>query len=357
MEAAMRNFSFNSPFLAAAMRAAIRPSDELVRTLVTLMTAAIAAAICLLCLHPLDSMAEPVPADSAASAASAPAVEPALKLPASRPDTIKAAPASQRKAAASARRPAQGGPIAEATRQETGSTERLVWDKAPLQVALGIGPDRERSITFPAQMHIGVPQEVAQLLRVQTVGRTSYVTALAPFPRARVVAEDRTTGSVILLDLSAAIDNTSTLPVTIVVPSASEPRPQGRNADDEERETPVDMVTLTRFAAQQMYAPRRLTGAHPAIRRVLVNRSPLNDLYAGGGVRGVPAGQWRGDEFYVTAVVLQNLRAQPVELSPLDVRGRWRAITFQHGRLLGRGTEADTTVVYLVCDRPFDSCR
>ena len=57
--------------------------------------------------------------------------------------------------------------------------ERLIWDKTPLQIALGIGPDRERSITFPAQMHIGVPPEVAALLRVQTVGPTSYVTALA----------------------------------------------------------------------------------------------------------------------------------------------------------------------------------
>jgi len=357
MEAAMRPFSFAMPFLATAMRAAVRPSDELVRTLVALTTASVAATICLLCLQPLGSMAQPLPADSAASAASAPAVEPALQLPASRPDAIKAAPAPQHKVAADARRPTQGVPAVESTRQETGATERLVWDKTPLQVALGIGTDRERSITFPAQMHIGVPQEVAQALRVQTVGRTSYVTALAPFPRTRVIAEDRTSGSVILLDLSAAVNNSSTLPVTVVVPSVAEPRPQGRHADDDEQETPVDMVTLTRFAAQQMYAPRRLTGAHAAIRRVLVDGSPLDDLYAGGGVRGVPAAQWRGDGFYVTAVVLQNLRAQPVELNPLEVRGRWRAITFQHGRLLGKGTEADTTVVYLVCERPFDSCR
>jgi integrating conjugative element protein (TIGR03749 family) len=116
-------------------------------------------------------------------------------------------------------------------------------------------------------------------------------------------------------------------------------------------------VTLTRFAAQQMYAPRRLAAPHPAIRRVIVDQSPMDNLYSGGGLRGIPAAQWRGDEFYVTAVVLQNLRAQPVELSPLDIRGRWRAVTFQHGRLLGRGDEADTTVVYLVCERPFDACR
>jgi integrating conjugative element protein (TIGR03749 family) len=193
------------------------------------------------------------------------------------------------------------------------------------------------------------------LLRVQTVWSTSYVTALAPFSRTRVVAEDRATGSVILLDLTASRSNSVTQPIQIVVPATAAAGPAA--SDDEGGAAPVDMVTLTRFAAQQMYAPRRLTGPHSAIRRVMVERAQLDDLYAGGGVRGTPAAQWRGDEFYVTAVVLQNLQGQPVELDPLNVRGRWRAITFQHGRLLGKGSEADTTVVYLVCDRPFDACR
>jgi len=321
----------------------------------TFMTAALAAATCCLCLHPLNVMAQ-VPAVEGAASAPAPD-EAVLKVPTKRPSQTKAAPAPSSKATASNRQQLQTTSIPDSTRQDTGSPERLVWDKAPLQIALGIGPTRERSITFPAQMHIGVPQEVAQLLRVQTVGRTTYVTALAPFPRTRVVAEDRASGSVILLDLTASADHSSTQPVAIVVPTASEPRSAGRKGDDEDQEAPVDMVTLTRFAAQQMYAPRRLATTHPAIRRVIVDQSPKDDLYAGGGLRGIPAAQWRGDEFYVTAVVLQNLRAQSVELNPLDVRGRWRAVTFQHGRLLGRGTEADTTVVYLVCERPFDACR
>lgn len=346
------------PLLAAAIRASLRHrmSCSGKRALVNLLTAAVAAStVCGLGLQPLESMAQPLAIEPAASAPALPLIEPVLKPATSAPSRASAAPSvKQRPTAPPNSRQHPRPATANSTAPETGPKERLVWEKAPLQVALGIGPERERSITFPAQMHIGVPQEIAPLLRVQTVGRTTYVTALAPFPRTRVVAEDRTTGSVILLDLAAAVDSTTTLPITIVVPSASEPKAP---AEDDLQETPIDMVTLTRFAAQQMYAPRRLTGAHPAIRRVALNTSPLDDLYAGAGVRGIPAGQWRGDEFYVTAVVLQNLQTKPVELNPLDVRGRWRAITFQHGRLLGKGSEADTTVVYLVCDRPFDSCR
>jgi integrating conjugative element protein (TIGR03749 family) len=237
---------------------------------------------------------------------------------------------------------------------QTAATERLVWDKAPLMITLGVGPDRERAITFPAPMHIGVPPEVAPLLRVQTVGRTSYVTALAAFPRTRIVAEDRSSGSVILLDLVAAPGHEASHPVEVVAPANAQAK---ASPGEEDEAPPLDMVTLTRFAAQQMYAPRRLATAHPAIRRLTVDRAPLDGLYAGGGVRGTPAAQWRGDDLYITAVVLQNLQPRPVELDPLAVRGRWRAITFQHGRLHASGSEADSTVVYLVCERPFESCR
>lgn len=347
----MRLFFARPDFADAALRIAgtLRPSANLIRALMSLATAALAALLCGLSVQPIDSMAQPVPTDTAAFAPAAepdPAQRPPPNPPARKASSARAANASS---STSLKRPAQ-----EESARDPASIERLVWDRAPLQVALGIGPDRERSITFPAQMHIGVPQEVAPLLRLQTVGRTSYVTALAPFPRTRIVAEDRGTGAVILLDLTASKATMATNPVQVVVPAPGNPDSAGSG---DEGAPPVDMVTLTRFAAHQMYAPRRLIRPHPAIRRVMVDTHSLDDLYAGGSVRSTPAGQWRGDEFYVTAVVLQNLQPQPLELNPLDLRGRWRAITFQHGRLLPHGSEADTTVVYLVCDRPFEACH
>ena len=347
----MRIFFARPEFADTALRvvARLRPSATVIRALVSLATAALAALLCGLSVQPIEVMAQTLPTNTAAPAPAAqpdPAHRPPATPPARKTSSARTAHASS---SATLKRPTD-----EESARDAASIERLVWDRAPLQLALGIGAERERSITFPAQMHIGVPQEVARLLRVQTVGRTTYVTALAPFPRTRIVAEDRGTGAVILLDLTASKATTATNPAEVVVPTPGDLDAAGSS---DESAPPVDMVTLTRFAAHQMYAPRRLTRPHPAIRRVMVDTHPLDDLYAGGGGRRPPAGPWRGDDFYVTAVVLQNLQPRPLELNPLDLRGRWRAITFQHGRLLPHGSDADTTVVYLVCDRPFEACR
>jgi integrating conjugative element protein (TIGR03749 family) len=283
--------------------------------------------------------------------ATTPAPEPVFK---EAPSPVEAAsrPRPSARAAAGTTQRHVPSTNAESTRPSSTIGERVVWDKSPLQISLGVGPDHERPVTFPAQMHIGVPPEIAHLLRVQTVGRTSYFTALAPFARSRVLAEDRATGAVILLDMTASKDSGAAGPLTIVIPPAP-----AESTSEADMPQPVDMVTLTRFAAQQLYAPRRLAMPHPAIRRVLVDVRPIDDLYAGGGVRATPTAQWRSEEFHLTAVVLQNLRPEAIELDPLQVRGRWHAITFHDGRLHARGSEADTTVVYLVCDRSFETCR
>ena len=314
------------------------------------ITAMLAAGMAGVVALPELALAQAIGQDPGMPPATTPGLDPIFKDPA-HVEVAPRPPATPRAAARTTQRQGQTANV-ESTRPSSSSRERMVWDKAPLQIALGIGPDHERSLTFPAPMHIGIPQDIAHLLRVQTVGRTSYFTALAPFARTRVVAEDRATGAVILLDLTASKDSSGTDPVTIVVPSAAV-----ESTAETDASPPVDMVTLTRFAAQQLYAPRRLAMQHPAIRRVLVDPRPIEDLYAGAGIRATPAAQWRSEDFHLAAVVLQNLRQEAIELDPQQVRGRWHAITFQHGRLHAHGSEADTTVVYLVCERSFETCR
>ena len=349
----MHKLLLAAPQRIAAIDTALRgcPTRSFVHHGVQWIAAVLAAGMAGIVGLPDVAVAQAVSQNADVLPAAAAGLDPIVKDAPVRVEAAPHPPTSPRAATAASRR--QGvPPNVESTRPSSPTGERLVWDKAPLQIALGIGPDREKSVTFPAPMHIGIPQDIAHLLRVQTVGRTSYFTALAPFARTRVVAEDRATGAVILLDLTAAKDSGSTHPVAIVVP----PTPV-ESAGDADTQSPVDMVTLTRFAAQQLYAPRRLAMQHPAIRRVLVDTSPIGDLYAGAGIRATPAAQWRSEDFHLTAVVLQNLRPEAIELDPLQVRGRWRAITFQHGRLHAHGSEADTTVAYLVCERSFETCR
>ena len=133
--------------------------------------------------------------------------------------------------------------------------------------------------------------------------------------------------------------------------------PQDAGADQstsDNRSQPLGYAALTRFAAQQLYAPTRLIPNQPGVVAMPVNAEPV-DLVYGGKIEAVPVAAWKAGLRYVTAVKLTNRTQSPVVLDPRELRGSWLAATFQHNRLLPAGSEADTTAVYLVSDRRFDA--
>jgi len=263
-------------------------------------------------------------------------------LPATPGATPAAAPA--RPVQASVPRPASAG-----------TPERRVWDRAPVPVTLAVG--QERLILMPATMRLGIPTAVAGALRTQVLGRSVYVTALKPFPATRVIAESPETGQAILLDLSASKRaGVSRQPLEILLPSQIEAAAPMLRSFGGDAGPIVDPVTLTRFAARQIYAPKRLATALDGVSQVAFDRTALPHLYRGARLSAQPLASWRGGDLTVTAVKLVNRGTQPVELDPRQIDGKWLYATFQHGRLSPAHTERDTTAVYLVCDRAFGEC-
>ncbi|MCP3970663.1 MAG: TIGR03749 family integrating conjugative element protein, partial [Rhodobacteraceae bacterium] len=124
------------------------------------------------------------------------------------------------------------------------------------------------------------------------------------------------------------------------------------SVDNDAAPTKISYVTLTRFAARQLYAPARLLRDSPGIVRTPVARDPI-DLLRGGAIDARPLVAWRAGGYYLTAVKLTNRTGQPRILDPRALRGTWLTATFQHHRLLPKGDEADTTVLYLISARPF----
>lgn len=238
---------------------------------------------------------------------------------------------------------------------DDGVIQRLVWNKVPITIALRVG--QERRITLPARMRIAVPPDLSRKLALLLVDDTAYVTATAPFEKIRLIAEDPVRGMVLLLDVSASKNNGSIAPVTIHLPNANvrdDTTIRNSAAGTEEAGAP-DYVTLTRFAAKQIYAPRRLANDLPGVATVGYPSIPIKGLYRLGNLDARAIGAWRSESHYVTAVKLTNLGSAPMELDPREVRGAWLTISFQHGRVLSKGDEADTTVMYLVSDAPFES--
>lgn len=282
----------------------------------------------------------------------------ALPQPASRPAMPPAAPGTRTTAPAETdgdQPPALAKPAnrVAAPTPVGGHTEHVLFDRLPVQILLA--PGRERLVRFPFVPLIDVPPSLQGLLEVQIIEDTAYLTAHSPVPRTRLVAHAIEGGTKLPLDVEA-VDGKDARPILQIH------LPNEASADDDDSaagtargnpEPAVGMIELTRYAAQVLYAPSRLIPTYPGVRQEPVDRKPVAGLYRGGEVETAPLGAWTNGALHVTAIRFTNRSTHPVELDMERLRGRWIAATPQHWRLLPKGSEADTTAVYLISDRPY----
>jgi integrating conjugative element protein (TIGR03749 family) len=235
------------------------------------------------------------------------------------------------------------------------TAQRIAWRKVPIALQLRVGS--ERLVHFPGAVKVGLPASLQGIVRVQSIAGTVYLLAQQPFASARVVIRGVEDGRIVLLDVSAQSDGAGTEAVEIFFPHDT--RDEHKRVESEESGGPAPAhvpaygyVTLTRFAAQQLYAPARLLKELPSVVRVPVKRGPVA-LVRGDTVEAIPLIAWRAGDLFLTAVKLSNKTRRPQVLDPRTLRGRWLTATFQHNRLHRAGDEADRTVVYLISARPF----
>lgn len=255
--------------------------------------------------------------------------------------------------------------------------ERAVFDRAPVRAPLPVGI--ERMITLPAPAALHVPSDMSKIARIEVIDRTMYITALQQFTPVRIIAELIDSGQQIPFDLladSTTASARSELQVFVVASSspgagksdgdgpASQAVAQATSMANEHtlsqqmaESAPTDMVQLTRYAARQLYAPKRLATPLSGVQQVEVTAEPITNLIRGVNVVSTPVGQWRSGQLYVTAVLIKNRSHHPLEIPLEQVRGQWIAATAQHGRIGSAGSETDTTAIYLVCQRRFEACR
>ncbi len=240
--------------------------------------------------------------------------------------------------------------------------EHLRWSGTPIPLALPLGVDRV--VRFPGDVRVGPPGKLTERLQVTSADGAVYFRALAAFePTLVLVQETEARGRTFSFQLRAE-DGASTTPVEILTPR-EDPRdgsaPVEGSLDAEVAPPPKQYgyVALTRFAAQQLYAPERLLRALEGVYRVpLPDRGTVALIRTGavlGEVEATPLASWADETgLYLTAVRLRNRSHRALILDPRTaLRGEWLAATFQHARLFPAGHEADTSAVYLISAQPF----
>ncbi len=224
---------------------------------------------------------------------------------------------------------------------------RVHWQNIPIPVVLTVG--EERRVQFPTPVSVGVPASLQALLRTQTVNGTVYLLAHADFAETRVLVRELDAGTTYLLDLRASHEAGSN--EAIIVESRP---PSGAVSSTRAASHPAthSYVSLTRFAAQQLFAPLRLASPMSGVARIPVQQGSVFML-PGDAVEATPLMAWRAGNLFLTAVKLRNRSADPQVLDPRLLRGSWLTATFQHARLLPAGDVADSTAVYLISAQPF----
>ena len=142
------------------------------------------------------------------------------------------------------------------------ATQILHWQRLPLAVPLTVG--QERVVFLDRKVRVGVPTALSDRLRIQSTGGALYLRASTVLPPTRLQVQDVQTGTIILLDIAAEPARSgqpAAEPIRIVLDAPGEESPPAPTTPEAGTAQSVPdaalAMTLTRYAAQRLYAPLR----------------------------------------------------------------------------------------------------
>lgn len=241
--------------------------------------------------------------------------------------------------------------------------DQRIWNHIPINVTLPVS--KEKILKFPASVSLGIPDAIKDKIFVQNNSGWLYLTAKKPFTQSRVEIKDNAAGEILFLNLSAE-KNADDEPLEIIY--------QQQEAENKTLPNPLQgslaYVTLIRYAEQELYAPARLRKNPYNIQLInsyVSQKGTLNQnqifygLFNDHSTINIPWAQWRGGNYYVTAVMVRNMQKTNIDLTrslPLlcgRINQSWNAVVFfPNWKLAKAGKPNDTTMAFLISQKPFE---
>jgi len=234
-----------------------------------------------------------------------------------------------------------------------------------IPVTIELHDGEERSIRFGDHVSVGVTrgQQVKNLFRVQSAQGVVHFLANQEFDKQRVQVKRMSDGRVILLDLISASKNTTSGPlenIRIVLESENQVPSDELSAQSYDPFVPEKVITpvdLTRFAAQRLYGPTRLHRSLPGINEMNPGVKGGIHIFKGANkyrTFSQPILVYQGGGYYLAAIHIKNTSNEFVHLDYLELNVQFSHATFQHHSLYSNGTPGDSTVLYLISDKPLN---
>lgn len=225
------------------------------------------------------------------------------------------------------------------------AVELITWDRTPIKIT--INQNDERMVILERNISVGLPASLQDKLRVQSLGGVIYLKSNSPFTETRLMLKDLETGEIILVDLTGNGPSKKKLE-TIKITTDNESEANLKKAEVDEQVLPTP-VLLTRYAAQNYYAPLRAIEKVPGIKQISMPLPPLlTRLVPQLPITAEPKSVWRLKNYEVVAIKLVNHSKGHVNLDARLLQGNFYSATFQHNMLGPKGEPTDTTMLYIV---------
>lgn len=227
--------------------------------------------------------------------------------------------------------------------------EHVVWDKSPINIKLPL--EKERMVVFEGPVTL-VHNELEGFAIIQKTKDTFYFKALNPFAPKSVVVRDAANGQIIKLNVNADASYINASPIQIISNDSTQSANNQKNVSSG---TPINPVTLTRFAIQALYSPERTLEMPQGVGRVPMNTRKTINLISGASVMTHPLLSFGGDGLTITAVRINNLLSKKQAIEPHMLYGKWGSVAFYPSNgLAPKGHDGDETVVFVTSNKPFN---
>lgn len=239
--------------------------------------------------------------------------------------------------------------------------ETIIWDGVAASIEIAVGVEQVIRFEHPT-IQVGVPIEHRGITSAESINGVVYLRSAMAFDKTRYRFREKDSGTIYLIDIAARQGIGQQPPIFLKTPDAvpeHSPPEVAEAADTSSKTVPAldiepvrhGITTLVRYAMQQVYAPARLVTPLPDLYTVSFDstRRRLN-LVPGVQVQASILGQWRNEDRYVTAIYLQNMTHEYVDLDPRYLTGRhtWTAAALMNYRLTAANSFGDATTLVTV---------
>ncbi|GIC77589.1 TIGR03749 family integrating conjugative element protein [Moritella sp. F3] len=236
------------------------------------------------------------------------------------------------------------------------ATEVITWKKEPIRITLTKG--KERLLKFPDHVFYQKPLAVSDKVDISSAQGTVYITAKEEFDTTRFRFRLNDSQKIILVDIqSVDASNITNENVIIKLPQKQKVSSEyvQENATSNTTSGRVTPIQLTRYASRALYGPERLALSDSRIATLAAPDIDLSNLFTGTSFNTFKLSTiavFKTDEFVLTAIKIVNksMLEQPIEFK--DINADFSYATPQHLFVRQKNAPGDTTVLYLVTDKP-----